>query len=70
MNKLPEDLIFNCIIPYTYSTLSKELLEDIRSFTHTLEIISTIYYNVWIIYYGEQELEDKNCFITSLLSIS
>jgi len=70
MNKLPEDIIFNCIIPYTYSPQSKELLNDVRSFTNTLEIISTIYYNEWIIYYKEQEPEDKNWLINDIFNYS
>uniref|UniRef100_A0A6C0HTK8 Uncharacterized protein n=1 Tax=viral metagenome TaxID=1070528 RepID=A0A6C0HTK8_9ZZZZ len=68
MNKLPEDVIFNCIIPYTYSPQSKELLNDIRSFTNTLELISTIYYNEWIIHYQEQEPEDKNWLINDIFN--
>jgi hypothetical protein len=68
MNKLPEDIIFNCIIPYTYSPQSKELLNDIRSFINTLEIISTIYYNEWIIHYKEEEPEDKNWLINDILN--
>jgi len=70
MNKLPEDIIFNCIIPYTYCPQSKELLNDIRSFTNTLEIISTIYYNEWIIHYKEQEPEDKNWLINDIFNYS
>jgi hypothetical protein len=68
MNKLPEDIIFNCIIPYTYSTQSKELLNDIRSFTNTLEIISIIYYNEWIIHYQEPEPEDRNWLINDIFN--
>jgi hypothetical protein len=41
--------IMNIIIPYTYSYKSKELLEDIRSYVDTTNIIRN-YYNKWFPY--------------------
>jgi len=53
INHLPEDIVYNHIVPYTYQLQSKNLLEDIRSFLETYTIIYDFYsyeYNesIWI----------------------
>jgi hypothetical protein len=51
---IPEDIIMNHIIPYTYNILPKKLLNDIRSnYIHTQEIVNMYYfdYNAKILLY-------------------
>ena len=43
MNKIPNDIIINHIIPYTYNIQSKELLMDIKSFYVDYSIINNVY---------------------------
>jgi len=44
MNRIiPEDIIINIIIPYTYQTISKELSFDIVSFKKDLDLIDNLY---------------------------
>ncbi len=43
MEKIPYDIIINNIIPFTYRTMPREILSDIISFTHDLNIILNIY---------------------------
>jgi hypothetical protein len=59
IDKLPFEVVFNHIIPYTYSPQPKILLEDIRDYVYTFNLISSIYYNRWIVFWGEEENEDK-----------
>jgi hypothetical protein len=59
IDKLPFEVVFNHIIPYTYSPQPKILLEDIRNYVYTFNLISSIYYNRWIVFWGEEENEDK-----------
>ena len=46
-NKLPLEIILTHIIPYTYITQSKELINDIQSFNKTKEILKEVYYKRW-----------------------
>lgn len=59
IDKLPFEVVFNHIIPYTYSSQSKILLEDIRNYVYTFNLISSVYYNRWIVFWGEPKNEDK-----------
>ena len=43
IRKLPDDIILNHIIPYTYSQQSNELLCDIRSYVHDYGCIDNMY---------------------------
>lgn len=43
LRKIPNDIIINHIIPYTYQTQTKNLLLDIISFTKDFDIIKNIY---------------------------
>jgi hypothetical protein len=44
IGKLPDE-IKNIIISYTYNIQNSDLLQDIKSYIKTKDIISTIYYN-------------------------
>lgn len=44
MNKLPKDLIYNHIIPFTYQLQDKKHLMDIRSFVTDYNIIENFYF--------------------------
>jgi hypothetical protein len=43
LRKIPNDIIINHIIPYTYQTQTKNLLLDIISFKKDFDIIKNIY---------------------------
>jgi hypothetical protein len=43
INRLPDDVIINHIIPYTYQTQPRSLLNDIRSFTRDYNLVESIY---------------------------
>ena len=45
--KLPLEIIFTHIIPYTYNPQSKELINDIHSFYNTKEYLKKVYYLRW-----------------------
>jgi hypothetical protein len=42
--KIPLDLLYNHIIPYTYQKIDSNLLNDIRNFIHDYRIIINYYY--------------------------
>jgi hypothetical protein len=42
-NKIPNDIIINNIIPYTYNIVSKDLLYDIRSFAKDYSLLENVY---------------------------
>ena len=44
MNKLPKDLIYNHIVPFTYQLQDKKLLLDIRSFVSDYNILEHLYF--------------------------
>lgn len=44
MNKLPKDLIYNHIVPFTYQLQDKKLLLDIRSFVTDYNILEHLYF--------------------------
>jgi hypothetical protein len=43
INKLPDDVIINHILPYTYERQPRKLLNDIRSFAKDYSLIESIY---------------------------
>ena len=47
LKKMPTDVI-NIIFSYYYSPQPKELLDDIKNYTKSLNIIEKIYYDFWI----------------------
>ena len=44
---IPSDIIINEIIPYTYCTQQKELLEDIANYNHTRSYLFKKYYDMY-----------------------
>ena len=61
---LPEDVIINHILPYTYCPQSKKLLLDIRSFYTDYSFLENIYafdYNYDLLFY------DLTCFCNGTL---
>ena len=44
MKKLPEDVIINHIVPFTYIPQNRVLLEDIRSFYKDVRFLENLYY--------------------------
>ena len=65
-NKLPIDIIYYGILPYTYKPQSKELTEDIKNYYNSKLIITKSYYCYWIIGYEETEPSDKEWLINDL----
>ena len=47
IQKIPEEVIRENIIPYTYNTQSRELLDDIISFIYSKEILIELYSETW-----------------------
>jgi hypothetical protein len=43
INKLPDDVIINHILPYTYEPQPRKILNDIRSFSKDYSLIENIY---------------------------
>lgn len=67
IRKLPQDIV-DYIIPYTYHLQNKQLLEDIKNFNETKELISDLYYNYWIIHMEEAEQEHKYWLINDIFA--
>jgi len=44
ISKLPLDVVMNHIIPFTYSTFPRRLLNDIKSYYKDFEILENIYH--------------------------
>ena len=66
MDRLPREVIFFHIIPYTYNIQSKSLLEDIVSYTHAKNLLIEMYYNFWILFAEDTEPEDKNWLLNDI----
>lgn len=63
MNTLPEEIIINHILPYTYNLKDRNHLMDIRSFTSDLGILENVY---WFEFKNITLLNDLECFISGL----
>ena len=66
INKLPLDIVFFHIIPYTYNVQNKTLLDDIVSYKEAKTLLSQLYYNFWISQEQQDEPEDKNWLINDI----
>jgi hypothetical protein len=66
MNRLPLEVIFFHIIPYTYNTQSIFLLEDIVSYTHAKSFLTEMYYKFWILFAEDTEPEDENWLLNDI----
>jgi len=66
MDRLPREVIFFHIIPYTYNIQSKSLLEDIVSYSHAKNLLIEMYYNFWILFAEDTEPEDKNWLLNDI----
>ena len=60
MNTLPEEIIINHILPYTYNVKNKDHLIDIRSFTSDLGVLENVY---WFEFKNIKLLNDLEIFI-------
>jgi len=70
IRKLPEDII-QYIIPFTYSIQSKELTHDIKSYYYGKQMITSIYYGIWVDWFDSyEENNDKNWLINDLFSFA
>ena len=67
IRKLPQEII-DYIIPFTYQLQNISLLEDIKNFNETKELILDLYYNYWIVYFNEEVHEDKYWLINDLIA--
>ena len=63
MNTLPEEIMINHILPYTYNLKDREHLIDIRSFTSDLGILENVY---WFEFKNITLFNDLECFINGL----
>jgi len=63
MNTLPEEIVINHILPYTYRTKDREHLIDIRSFTSDLGVLENVY---WFEFKNITLLNDLEIFISDL----
>ena len=63
--KLPEYIVLY-IIPYTYNLQKKILLDDIRNFTKSKNILQYLYYKFWIIEKGMSVPEHNNWLINDI----
>ena len=64
MNKLPKELLFK-IMSYTYEIQDKSMLEDIRSFHESRQIIYAIYLEKW----GHSKIEHHADWIINDIGI-
>lgn len=69
--EIPEEIIINHILPYTYQIKPKDLLLDIKTFQEDFEIIKNIYaysYNYSILLYDLLWFCNSNVFIYQHIS--
>jgi hypothetical protein len=66
IQKLPQDIMYH-IIPYTYQLQPNVIMNDIKNYKETKELIVSLYYNYWIVNFEEAEPEDKYWLINDLV---
>ena len=67
IRKLPQDIV-DYIIPFTYQLQPNVIMNDIKNFNETKELILDLYYNYWIVHIEETEPEDKYWLINDLIA--
>mgnify|MGYP001168026387 CR=1 FL=1 len=55
IQKLPDDIIRECILPYTYRPQSPELCKDIKSYHAILQELSDMYKSMHVSYKNEDK---------------
>lgn len=58
------------VLPYTYKPQPAMLMQDIRNYRETLQLIRNIYRNYWIIIHKEKEPEDQHWLINDLFGFA
>lgn len=67
MNKLPVDIIREHILPYTYLPQTKELCDDVKSFTSIKTRLRQLYYDRWKDTFQYEENADLNWLDNDLI---
>jgi len=65
MKRIPEDVIMHHIIPYSYKTQKKELLQDIHDYTNSIQKLLYIYDNIYAYEYDLEKVQ--NYLLTNML---
>jgi hypothetical protein len=68
INKIPKDILLFHIIPFTYSPQDRLLLQDIKHYISSKKYVLELYYNKYIIEWGEPEPEDKYWIINDIIA--
>jgi len=64
-NNLPVELIY-IILSYTYEPQSKLLTDDIQNYYKTKPIVEKLYFDRYVVYFGEDEPSNKDWLINDL----
>ena len=64
--KTPVEIFNNNILPFIYNFQSTKLLEDIRNYNTTINLVKKYYYSKIIVEWGEEEPEDSNWIINDI----
>jgi len=73
LHKLPVDIVRHHIIPYTYNTQNKKLLDDIQNYYDTKQAIIVLYNESWKKYLDDpdiSEYESNEWLINDLFAYS
>jgi hypothetical protein len=68
INRLPFDILFFHIIPFTYNVQNKTLLHDIVNYHETKLTLLKLYYHFWVEQAHHDEPEDKNWLINDIFA--
>ena len=67
MKRIPIDIIYFKIIPYTYSIQSSILLLDIKNFNKTKKIVLDLYYSLYYHLLKNEKDADKYWLVSDLI---